>query len=168
MSNYNIREKFTYTLATSSIEYIRNYNFNTATVTDIPLTMTNSDTEVPITVNITTTYPWIKVVDRITGKSLKYPEGNVVLAPTSSNVVLVKIDLPPEIENIPETTVTPTPLINIQLLSGSFLVTSSQNTNTQSTGSATEPDRTSTEGGNTSTGGGGSTGGADASSQAQF
>ena len=166
MSAYNIREKFTYTLATSSIEYIRNYNFNTATVTDIPLTMTNSDTEVPITVNITTTEPWVQVVDRVTGKSLKYPEGNIVLAPTSSNVVLVKIDLPPEIENRPETNITP--LINIQLLSGSFLVTSSQNTNTQSTGSATEPDRTSTEGGNTSTSSGGSTGGTDASSQAQF
>ena len=165
MSTYNIREKFSYTLASSSIEYIRNYNFNTATVTDIPLSMTNFDTEVPITVNITTTYPWIKVVDRVTGTSLKYPEGNIVLAPTSSNIVLVKIDLPPEIENIPETVVTPTPLINIQLLSGSFLITSSQGTTEQTTDSAKEPDKPTVEGQTTSMGGT-STDGSDTSSPA--
>ena len=133
MSTYNIREKFSYTLTTSSIEYIRNYNFNTATVTDIPLAMSNSDTEVPITVNITTTEPWIEIVNPTTGANLKFPNGNVVLGPTSSSVVLVKIDLPPEIENIPESILYPN--ISLDIKSGSFLITSSQNTNVQTTGS---------------------------------
>jgi hypothetical protein len=53
MSTYKIREKFSYVMTTSSIEYIRNYNFNTASVSDIPLVMNNSDETVPITVNIT-------------------------------------------------------------------------------------------------------------------
>jgi len=72
MSTYNIREKFTAVLATSSIEYIRNYNFNTTTVSDIPLTMANSDTAVPITVSITTTVPWIQIVNPTTGANLKF------------------------------------------------------------------------------------------------
>jgi hypothetical protein len=131
MSTYNIREKFSYILATSSIEYIRNYNFNTSTVSDIPLTMNNSDEVIPITVNITTTVPWMQVVDVTTGKSLKFPEGNVVLEPTSSKVVLVKIDLPPEIEN--ERAPQPLrPNISLDIKSGSFPIipptTSSQQT----------------------------------------
>ncbi len=101
MSTYNIREKFIYALATSSIEYIRNYNFNTSTITDIPLALGNTDTEIPITVNITTTVPWIQIVNPTTGANLKFPSGNVVLGPTSTSVVLVKVDLPPEIENVP-------------------------------------------------------------------
>lgn len=121
MSTYNIREKFTYALATSSIEYIRNYNFNTATVTDIPLAMSNSDTEIPITVNITTTVPWIQIVNPTTGANLKFPSGNVVLGPTSSSVVLVKIDLPPEIENVPSSSIYPD--ISLDIKSGSFPIT---------------------------------------------
>jgi hypothetical protein len=122
MSTYNIREKFSYILATSSIEYIRNYNFNTASVSDIPLSMANSDTEVPITVNLTTTEPWIRIVDPITGADKKYPNGNVVLQPTSSAVVLVKIDLPPEIENVPESVIYPN--ISLDIKSGSFPIIS--------------------------------------------
>lgn len=120
MSTYNIREKFSYVMTTSSIDYIRNYNFNSVTVTDIPLSMSNSDATIPITVNMTTTYPWIQIVDPITGLSLKYPDGNVVLEPTSSKVVFVKIDLPPEIESIPESVIYPE--INMQIKSGSFLI----------------------------------------------
>ena len=128
MSIYNIREKFSYILATSSIDYIRNYNFNTKTISDIPLRMANSDTEVPITVNLTTTEPWIQIVDPITGLDKKYPNGNVVLQPTSSAVVLLKIDLPPEIENIPESVIYPN--ISLDIKSGSFPIisTSSQQT----------------------------------------
>jgi len=128
MSTYNIREKFSYLLTTSSIDYIRNYNFNTGSVSDIPLIMNNSDEEVPITVNITTTVPWIRVVDTTTGVSKKYPEGNVVLEPSSSVVVTVKIDLPPEIEEQRA----PAPLypnISLDIKSGSFPIippTSSQ------------------------------------------
>lgn len=127
MSTYNIREKFSYVLTTSSIEYIRNYNFNTATVSDIPLVMNNSDETVPITVNITTTLPWMQVVDPISGVNLKFPSGNVVLNPTSSKVVLVKIDLPPEIENLPSASIYPN--ISLDIKSGSFPIippTSSQ------------------------------------------
>lgn len=122
MSTYNIREKFSYILATSSIEYIRNYNFNTASISDLPLSMANSDTEVPITVNLTTTEPWIRIVDPITGADKKYPNGNVVLGPTSSSVVLVKIDLPPEIENVPESVIYPN--ISLDIKSGSFPIIS--------------------------------------------
>ena len=122
MSTYNIREKFSYVMTTSSIEYIRNYNFNTASVSDIPLSMANSDIEVPITVNLTTTEPWIQIVDPITGADKKYPNGNVVLQPTSSAVVLVKIDLPPEIENIPESVIYPN--ISLDIKSGSFPIIS--------------------------------------------
>jgi hypothetical protein len=120
MSAYKIRDKFTAVLTTSSIDYIRNYNFNTSTVSDITLNMANSDEQVPITVNITTTEPWIQIVDIATGNSLKYPQGNVVLQPTSSTTVLVKIDLPPEIENIPESTIYPN--ISLDIKSGSFSI----------------------------------------------
>ncbi len=127
MSTYNIREKFSYVMTTSSIEYIRNYNFNTASISDIPLLMNNSDETVPITVNITTTVPWIQVVNPTNGANLKFPSGNVVLGPTSSSVVLVKIDLPPEIENVPESVIYPN--ISLDIKSGSFPIippTSSQ------------------------------------------
>jgi hypothetical protein len=118
MSTYKIRDKFSFVLATSSIDYIRNYNFNTATVSDITLAMANSDEQIPITVNITTTEPWIQIVDSVTGVDKKYPRGNVVLNPTSSATVLVKIDLPAEIENIPESTIYPN--ISLDIKSGSF------------------------------------------------
>lgn len=130
MSTYNIREKFSYTIATSSIDYIRNYNFNSATVSDIPLSMSNADTTIPITVNMTTTVPWIQIVDPTTGASLKYPDGNVVLEPTSSKIVFVKIDLPPEIENIPESVIYPS--INVEIKSGSFLIITPTTTGSQS------------------------------------
>lgn len=165
MSNYNIREKFSYTLATSSIEYIRNYNFNSATVTDIPLSMSNADSEIPITVNITTTEPWMQVVDSTTGLSVKYPDGNVVLQPTSSVVVLVKIDLPPEIENIPEKVIEPS--INIEILSGSFPITSSQN-NQQKTEIQTDTQTNQDQTTSTSGGGGGTGGGGQEQTSAQF
>jgi len=129
MSTYNIREKFTAVLATSSIEYIRNYNFNTTTVSDIPLTMANSDTAVPITVNITTTVPWIQIVNPTTGANLKFPSGNVVLGPTSTSVVLVKIDLPPEIENVPSSSIYPD--ISLDIKSGSFPIISPESTGSQ-------------------------------------
>ena len=122
MSTYNIREKFTYALATSSIEYIRNYNFNTSTITDIPLALGNTDTEIPITVNITTTVPWIQIVNPTTGANLKFPSGNVVLGPTSTSVVLVKVDLPPEIENVPSSSIYPD--ISLDIKSGSFPIIS--------------------------------------------
>jgi hypothetical protein len=61
--------------------------------------MENTDTEVPITVNISTAEPWMVVVDPETGYDLRFPSGNVVLPPQSNKTVLIKIDLPPEIEN---------------------------------------------------------------------
>lgn len=115
---YDIRRRFSYTITTSSIEYIRNYNFNASTVSDIALEMANSDDVIPITVNITTTDPWIRIVNPTSGADLKYPNGNVVLQPTSSTIVLVKIDLPPEIESIPESTIYPNIVLDIK--SGSF------------------------------------------------
>lgn len=131
MSVYNIREKFSYSIATSSIDYIRYYNFNPSTVTDIALAMANSDEEIPITVNITTTKPWITIVDPVSGVSLKYPEGNVVLTPTSSKVVLVKVDLSTEIESERA----PAPLyenISLDIKSGSFPIIPQNTSNNSS------------------------------------
>lgn len=99
MSTYNIREKFSFVMTTSSIDYVRNYNFNTSTVTDIPLVMSNSDEQIPITVYIKTSMPWIEVIDPATGASVINPIGNVVIPPSSSTTVLVKVDLPPDIES---------------------------------------------------------------------
>jgi len=103
MSTYNIREKFFYAIApeSQSLNYVRYYNFNTSTVSDIPIVMGNTDQEVPITVNISTDEPWMVVVDPETGNDLRYPSGNVVLPPSSSKLVVLKVDLPPEIENVP-------------------------------------------------------------------
>ena len=124
MSIYNIREKFSYILTTSSIDYVRNYNFNSALVSDIPLVLINSDDTIPITVDMTTSEDWIRIVDPNTAKSVKLPQGNVVVEPSSSKTVLVKIDLPPEIEQIPETVIYPT--IDFKLRSGSFLLVSAE------------------------------------------
>jgi len=101
MSIYDIRKKFNLVIApeSRSISYVRYYNFNSATVTDIPMYMENIDTDTPITVNISTTKPWMVVVDPETGNDLRFPSGNVVLPPSSSKSLLLKIDLPPEIEN---------------------------------------------------------------------
>ncbi len=118
MSTYDIRKVFSYNIATSSLEYIRNYNFNSLTVTDIPVSMFNSGSTIPITVNITTTEPWMQIVDPTTGLSKKYPQGNIVLPPTSSAVVLLKIDLPPDIESIPSSSIYPE--INLEIKSGSM------------------------------------------------
>lgn len=134
MSTYNIREKFSYVMTTSSIDYVRNYNFNTSTVTDIPLIMSNSDEQTPITVYIKTSMPWIEVIDPTTGASVVNPVGNVVLPPSSSTAVLVKIDLPPNIEsnkinNLKES-------IFLEIKSGSFKIeqpTQTTNTTNEST-----------------------------------
>jgi hypothetical protein len=118
--SYNIREHFSYVLTTSSIEYVRNYNFNSATVSDIPLVLSNSGSTIPITVNMTTSDEWVKLVNPITGKSVRMPEGNVVVTPNSNVVVLVKIDLPENIETIPQTTIYPS--ITFDIKSGSALI----------------------------------------------
>jgi hypothetical protein len=127
MSVYNIREKFSYTIATSSIDYVRYYNFNTTTVSSIPIQMTNSDEEIPITVYISATKPWIQIVDPTTGADLKNPNGNVVLGPTSSSVALIKIDLPPEVESEPTSVLYPNIILDIK--SGSFPIIPQNNNN---------------------------------------
>jgi hypothetical protein len=120
MSVYNIREKFVYNLTTSSIDYVRNYNFNTATVTNIPMLLTNLDDTLAMTVDMTTTDSWLRIVDPQTNKDLRYPSGNVVLQPSSSQLVYVKLDLPPDIESRPETVIYPS--ITFNLTSGSRLI----------------------------------------------
>jgi hypothetical protein len=60
----------------------------------------------------------MQIVELGTGLDLKYPNGNVVLAPTSSREIILKIDLPPSIEEKPETVIRPN--IIFDLLSGSF------------------------------------------------
>jgi len=119
MSTIDVRRLFSYSIATSSINYIRNYNFNSNTVSTIPLSMANSSEEIPLTVNIKTTYPWVSVVDPITGVDKKEPNGNIVLGPSSSSVVLVKIDLPPELESQPNREINDL-YISLDIKSGSF------------------------------------------------
>lgn len=120
MSIYIVNEKFQYTLTTSSVEYIKNYNFNDATVTTIPATISNIDSSsanvvaLPITVNITTSEPWMQVIDPVTNTSLKYPLANVVLQPTSSKQILIKFDLPPNIDILPSASLEPRIFFDLQ------------------------------------------------------
>lgn len=121
MSIFDIDAVFSYVFPTSSVDYVRNYNFNTTTATNLPLLLINSDTDIPITVNITTTDSWVEIRDPNTAVNLKYPIGNVVLQPTSSKLVFVKVDLPPEIENI-SGSITVRPNILLDVKSGSFAI----------------------------------------------
>lgn len=130
MSAIDVRKLFSYTIATSSISYIKNYNFNSNTVSTIPLSMANSSEELSLTVNITTTYPWVSVVDPATGTNKKYPQGNIVLGPTSSSVVFVKIDLPPELESQPNREINDL-YISLDIKSGSFPIITTGQTQTQ-------------------------------------
>ena len=129
MSAIDVRKLFSYTIATSSISYIKNYNFNSNTVSTIPLSMANSSEELSLTVNITTTYPWVSVVDPTTGTNKKYPQGNIVLGPTSSSVVFVKIDLPPELESQPNREINDL-YISLDIKSGSFPIITTGQTQT--------------------------------------
>lgn len=118
MSNtINVRKAFSYILESSSINYVRNYNFNAATVTDLRLFLANSDATTPLTVDISASVPWIRVTDPSTGKDITFPSGNVVLPPSSSTTMLLKIDLPPEIEAIVETAIYPD--LHFRVVSGS-------------------------------------------------
>lgn len=139
MTIYNIRDKFNYTFPIPSIEYIRNYNFNTSVVTDLPLSMSNSDDSIPITVDITTTVPWMSVINPTTGTTVKFPNGNVVIQPTSSVAVVVKIDLPPEIESSNSSSIRPNIILDIK--SGSFPIITPSSTN-QNTGQNNNPKST--------------------------
>jgi len=121
MSLFDIDTIFAYEFPTSSIEYIRNYNFNTASITELPLLLYNSSSEVPITVDMTVTQPWVAIRDPQTAVDLRYPSGNVVLPPTSSRLVSIFIDLPPE-EESKSGTVTLRPEIELNIKSGSFLI----------------------------------------------
>jgi hypothetical protein len=135
MSTYDIRKIFTASAETRAINYIRNYNFNSSTVTDIPIQLTNGGDEVPITVNITTTEPWMEVVEPGTGVNLKYPLGNVVLPPTSSKDIILKINLPESIEQIPESVLHPELIFDLK--TGSFAVVPPGSTQvTSSTGNS--------------------------------
>lgn len=122
MSAFDIDKIFSFVFPTSSIEYIRNYNFKDTTQTRLPLLLINSSDEVPITVNLQVPEPWIFIQDS-TGNDMRYPKGNVVLNPTSSKEVVIIVDLPPEIESIPGTeTVTLRPNITMDVKSGSFAI----------------------------------------------
>lgn len=124
MSIFDVRKVFTYTITTSSINYVRNYNFNSSTITDIPILLQNNGEEIPITVELTTTQPWMQLVDSITGTSLKFPEANIILQPSSSKTVLLKIDLPESIESIPSLTLQESVQVNIK--SGSIQIVPQQ------------------------------------------
>ena len=119
MSKFNINEVFRYEFPTSSINYVRNYNFNTTTATHLPLRLINTGSSVPITVNLKVQEPWIQITNAGGTADLRYPSGNVVLNPTSSAQVFIIVDLPPEIE-AQSGSVTLRPNISVEAISGSF------------------------------------------------
>lgn len=125
MSLYNVREKFKYTLPTSSVEYVQHYNFNADTSTTVPIIIENIDSgsgALPITVNISVSDPWVSVINPSTQRSLIYPVGNVVLQPSgstnSSKTISVIFNLPSDIDVLPSASLEPR--IHFDLLSGSF------------------------------------------------
>lgn len=93
----DVTKAFSASLSTSLLEYIRHYNFDANTSSDIIIDMQNSDEETPITVDITIDpdYDWIDIVDS-RGHSVKSPAGNIVLQPSSTDTARILIDLPPE------------------------------------------------------------------------
>ena len=127
MSILDVRKLFVYRMFTSSVSYIRNYNFNSSVVSTLPLSMSNSSEEISLTVNITTNVPWIGVVDPNTGNNRKYPNGNVVLGPTSSSLVYIKLDLPPELETDTPKDEPISSLITLDIKSGSFPIIGQDN-----------------------------------------
>ncbi len=117
----NVKKAFAYALESSSINYVRNYNFNVATVTDIRLNLFNKDQTTPITVYMSGSVPWVKIKNS-NNTDITFPKGNVVLQPSSSQTVLVQIDLPTEIEAVE--TIAVYPDIRFRVVSGSFPITS--------------------------------------------
>lgn len=93
----DVTKAFSASLSTSLLEYIRHYNFDANTSSDITINMQNSDEETPITADITIDpdYDWINIVDS-RGRSVKSPVGNIVLQPSSTDTARMLIDLPPE------------------------------------------------------------------------
>jgi hypothetical protein len=118
----NVKKAFAYALESSSINYVRNYNFNAATVTDIRLNLFNKDQTTPITVYMSGSVPWVKIKNS-NNTDITFPKGNIVLPPSSSQTVLVQIDLPTEIEAVE--TIAVYPDIRFRVISGSFPITSS-------------------------------------------
>lgn len=120
MSIFDINQVFTASMDVRNLTYIRNYNFNVDTVSNLPLYMKNTGEEIPITVNITTTYPWVRIFDIDTSEDITYPLGNVVLLPNTEKTLAVRVDLPLEIEAVQEINVQPKPVIRLKAVSGSF------------------------------------------------
>lgn len=110
----NVRKAFSYQLESSSISYIRNYNFSTSqnTVTDIPCRLLNSSDDYDLTVVMSGSVPWIKIIDQY-GTDITFPNGLIEVPRESSTTVTVRIDLPPAIEALPETLVTPQILFKV-------------------------------------------------------
>jgi len=123
MSVYNINSVFTASIAdgaSNRIEYVRYYNFTENTATQVPIDMTNSDTETPITVDITTTFDWIKVLDP-QGNSIKLPDSNIVIEANSTKRAIVIVDLPAELETTDtKDNESITEKIKLKLRAGSF------------------------------------------------
>lgn len=103
LANINVVRDFSYTIASSSLSYVRNYNFNTSTLTPIQVVLQNKSANIPITVDISASHPWLQIREPGTNKNLVTPNGNVVLTPTSSKLVNLNVDLPPEIEALGDT-----------------------------------------------------------------
>lgn len=105
MSLVDVNKIFTYSFPTSSIDYVKNYNFSSNTVSNLPLTIGNSSKEFPITVNITSSKSWIRVLEATSYQPVMTPAANIVLQASSSRNLLVSIDLPSELDNAWEASV---------------------------------------------------------------
>lgn len=125
LANINVVRDFSYTIASSSLSYVRNYNFNTSTLTPIQVVLQNKSADIPITVDISASHPWLQIREPGTNRNLITPAGNVVLARSSSKLVNLNVDLPPEIEALGDTSLQIS--MSFYLRSGSYPIITATN-----------------------------------------
>ena len=144
MSAFNANNAFSYSFPTSSINYVKNYNFNDSTTSNLDLVVRNLDKDGSITVNISTSKPWITIIDSASRQNVTYPTRNIILEKNTSRNLQVVVSLPPSIDSLQSARLNEALVFNI--VSGSVPVTnpetqppnnnnSSENTDSSSNGS---------------------------------
>jgi hypothetical protein len=122
---YQISQVFSYSFPTSSLEYVKNYNFSNNTVSILPLTASNLDSSIPITIVVSSSKPWIQatVLNSTTpGFSQAYPltgeySRPAVIPPNGSLNIAIRVDTPTEIDVLSNAQIFES--IQIRMLSGS-------------------------------------------------
>lgn len=110
---YNIKEVFSYSFPTRSVEYIKNYNANIGTISLLPFTASNNDKVEPLTLVMSASKPWILTpIVNLTDR--EFP---IVLDPGQSVNVDVKIIAPEVVNATTNTAITEN--ITLYMVSGS-------------------------------------------------